>query len=373
MPSEMNNRNKEMNIKGSITGIRYKVLLSEDLEEYGIQDLDINNTPSVFLIDNGGSKYAVSKWVSPKRTRSYPFERVYKTLNKSKKITIIPIIKDEGAKGDRDFLQWDTVSLLSLLDVYVIFSYYNSATSHNGKITNQKFDNLHVISKIKEIADYHSSALHWNLNELKGLYPLLEKAKASYAQIALDTKIKMHNEKGIDGLMQRISQNIDEFMQFSRDKAAQAQEREVNTIQPKEALFSNTKSKITITNYLGGKYFLTVDETELKESTLYLIEGKHSKHSKLPSKGDIKDGLLKMILYSNLCDVSVNGESVALQAQLLLTSSKLRGFLFSTSTEEEQSSFFTTNDFSSAQQLFVETLFKEAEVNNFEILIKQSL
>ena len=58
--------------------------------------------------------------MSPKRTRSYPYERVYNSLRISKKITVIPVIKDEGAKGDRDFLQWDTISLMSLLDVFVL-------------------------------------------------------------------------------------------------------------------------------------------------------------------------------------------------------------------------------------------------------------
>ena len=67
------------------------------------------------------NEFAVSWWVSPKRTRSYPYARVYDTLGFSgKKATIIPIIKDEGKDGDRDFLQWDTISLMSLLGVYVI-------------------------------------------------------------------------------------------------------------------------------------------------------------------------------------------------------------------------------------------------------------
>ncbi|MEM4247619.1 MAG: hypothetical protein QXF14_04885, partial [Candidatus Woesearchaeota archaeon] len=64
----------------------------------------------------------ISKGVWPKRARSYPYERVYNTLNISKKITVIPIVKNEGAAGDSDFIQWDTVSLMSLLDVYVIFA-----------------------------------------------------------------------------------------------------------------------------------------------------------------------------------------------------------------------------------------------------------
>ena len=53
--------------------------------------------------------------------------------------------------------------------------------------------------------------------------------------------------------------------------------------------------------------FFTVDEIKLAE-TLSLIEGKHSVNAILPSKSDIKDGLLKMILYCNLSDTKVNGK-----------------------------------------------------------------
>lgn len=71
------------------------------------------------------NKIAISRWVSPKRTRSYPYARVYDTLNfVGKRITIIPVIKDEGKDGDRDFLQWDTISLMSLLGIYVSIAYY---------------------------------------------------------------------------------------------------------------------------------------------------------------------------------------------------------------------------------------------------------
>ncbi len=138
-----------MNIVGKITGIKYQVLLTEDLKEISIKDFDINEMPSVCLLNDNKHTFAISKWVSPKRTRSYPFERVFNTLNISKKITVIPVVKDEGTKGDRDFLQWDTVSLMSLLDVFVIFAYYETAEKADLKITNQQFDNQYIITKIK--------------------------------------------------------------------------------------------------------------------------------------------------------------------------------------------------------------------------------
>jgi len=143
-----------MDISGKIKGIKYKILLNEKLKQFSLNKFEINETPPTCLIIHENNVIAISKWVSPKRTRSYPFERIYNSLSSSKKITVIPIIKDEGLAGDRDFIQWDTVSLMSLLDVFIIFAYYERAEVNNGnkfKITNQKFNNSYVISKIKEI------------------------------------------------------------------------------------------------------------------------------------------------------------------------------------------------------------------------------
>ena len=103
-----------MHITAEITGLKYQVNCTDNLTEFSFKDFNINSAPSCFLLSDKKYNYGISKWVSPKRTRSYPFERVYNSLNVPKRITVIPIIKDEGSKGDRDFIQWDTVSLMSL-------------------------------------------------------------------------------------------------------------------------------------------------------------------------------------------------------------------------------------------------------------------
>lgn len=362
-----------MNIKGKITGIKYKVILSDDLKDVDIKKLDINDAPSAFILKDNKHTFAISKWVSPKRTRSYPFERVYNTLHISKKITVIPIVKDEGENGDRDFIQWDTVSLMSLLDVFVIFAYYEKADKADKKITNQQFNNKYVISKIKEIEQYHSSALHWNLHELNtNLHSIIDKVKTSYSKIEKLTGVKLHNTNGLDNFKEKIGKDVSLFMAFSRGKAEKAQSREFVTQQPKESLSTLTKAKITITNYLGGQYFLTVDEILLSKTKISLIEGKHSTNALLPSKGDIKDGLLKMILYCNLSDVSVNGKKIKSEAILSLTSTKLKGSINSSSTKKEMTNFFEVNKFSKLQILLVETIFAEAKQNKFIIKIQFS-
>jgi len=360
-----------MEVKGQIIGIKYKIVLAENLKEFDIKKFNINKVPSSCLVKDDNQSIAISKWVSPKRTRSYPFERVYNTLHIVKKITVIPIIKDEGADGDRDFIQWDTISLMSLLDVFVIFAYYDKAEKFNNKITNQQFNNRYVLSKIKEIQQYHSSALHWNLNELnKNLHKLIDKVKISYHRIENITGVKLHNSIGVDKFKEKIGKDVSLFMAFSRDKAQKAQAREFVTQQPKESLSTLSKAKITITNYLGGQYFFTVDEISVSPRKLKLIEGKHSQNSLLPSKGDIKDGLLKMILYSNLKYVTIGGKKTSCKAILSLTSTKLEGSITSLNAKKDIQTFFEKNNFSSQQKLLVESIISEAKKNRFIINIQ---
>jgi len=135
-----------MDLSAKIKGIKYKPFLCRDLEIFEFNNLEkaLASSASFILKINKENKVAISWWVSAKLTRSYPYARVYDTLGFSgKKITIIPIVKDEGKEGDRDFLQWDTVSLMSLLGIYVIIAYYSEAEPskrYKNKITNQRFD-----------------------------------------------------------------------------------------------------------------------------------------------------------------------------------------------------------------------------------------
>lgn len=359
-----------MDIQAKITGIKYKSFLKNSLDEIELSKLDINKTPSAFLLADGPSRIAVSKWVSPKRTRSYPYERVYNTLCASKKITILPVVKDEGAAGDRDFLQWDTVSLMSLLDVFVILTYYNDATAKDKKITNQMFCNKEVLKKIRDIKDFHSSALHWNLAELQKLPSLLRKVKSFYKKISEFHEIKMHDLDGIIKFEKRIKGDTDNFMSFSREKAKEAQNRETMTKQPKERVFSDTKAKISIRNYLGGVYYFTVDEIIKEKGSINIVECKHSKNSLLPSISDIKDGLLKMILYSNLTNTKVDNKDIEIHPVLLLTSSKIKGEVSSKSGQIEIEKFFKTNKINSKQKDFLLKLFDESRYNNFLTRIK---
>lgn len=361
-------------INGEITGIEYKPLLTQTLTEIKKADLDINFSAPSFVLADGQKKIGVSKWVSPKRTRSYPYERVYNTLSQPKKITIIPVLKDEGASGERDFIQWDTISLMSLLDVYVVPAYYADAekSAKGGKITDQKFDNVYILQKLGEIDSYHSSAVRWNLKQLTEIGAILQKSKESYSKISAKTGVKMHNDGGIDNFAGKIASDVNFFMEFSRQKSRKAQNREFVTLQPKESLSSDTKKRVTITDYLGGKYYFTCDETLVAGDKLYIIEDKHSKNGKMPAVSDIKDGLLKMMLYSNLKNVKIGGKSVAYEPVLRLTGGKLQGAVSSANNEKELETFFALNSLTAKQRDFITKLFAEARANRFVVKLESA-
>jgi len=362
-----------MEIFAKITGIEYHPHLITKLKEYNIDTLEnfnINDIEPYCIINFNNFKFGLSKWVSPKRTRSYPYERVYNTLKTSKRITIIPVIKDEGKNGDRDFLQWDTVSLMSLLDIFVILAYYNDADKHpnrDNKVTNQKFDSQWIICKIKEIQSYHSSALHWNIKEISNTLPILaEKSKIAYKNISHKLGVEFHNPQNVDRYIDEIKSSINKFITISRQKAKDAQNREIQTLQPKEHLVSDTKAKLTIENYLGGKYYFTTDEVFINKNDLYLIESKHSNNSVLPSMGDIKDGLLKMILYCNLKDVTINDKKFHPIPTLKLTSSKINERIL------DLNSIKKCNELNEKQKMILKSLFEEAKQNNFQVIIEKS-
>lgn len=360
-------------ISAEVENIKYKQFLGDKMQITNLENLDINKTTGAFLLANDGKQLAVSRWISPKRTRSYPYERVYDTLGvDGKKVTIIPVVKDEGLGGERDFLQWDTISLLSLLDVHVVLAYYSEATKNlkrNDQITAQKFDNNYIQSQLNEVFNFKGTAREWNEQEAKKLKSLFEKARNAYREISKNTKTYLHDETPLNELI-KITSNPNDFAAFSRLKSQKGQSRELQSIQPKEALSTDTKGRVTITNLAGGKYFFTCDETRIEAKTLFLIEDKHSSRAIMPSENDIKDGLLKLMVYTNLKNVRVGKNSFTAKAVLRLTSNKLVGSINSDASEAEIIKFFETNKLELSKQNFIKKLFQEARENKFMIILE---
>jgi hypothetical protein len=348
---------RKMDILAEIRGLTYTPFLCRKLNTFIFSEIDRALSEATFILKvDKNNQIAVSWWVSPKRTRSYPYTRVYDSLGFSgKKVTIIPILKDEGKEGDRDFLQWDTVSLMSLLGVYVIISYYSDASRssrYEQKITHQLFDLDHINSKIREILSYQSDALHWNLSQIDSVGEVGEKALKAYTDISEKLGVEMHSWESAETRIGKLLEGKATFMTLSRKLAEAAQRRESVTDQPKENL-SGIKGTITIKNYLGGYYYFTSDEIEIHGNDVYLIEGKHTTTDNLPSLNDIKDGLLKMILFTNLENVKIDRINYNPVPILKLTTGKR----------------FSLESINSSQEDLLNTLKKEATVNRFRVVI----
>jgi len=350
-----------MEISAEITGIKYKPLLCRELKAYSIENLEqALSKDATFLLNVNNQKLAVSWWVSAKRTRSYPYARVYDSLGFSgKKVTVIPVMKDEGIGGDRDHIQWDTISLMSLLGVYVIISYYTDASPNprfRDKITEQRFDISQVKEQIYSLLSYQSDALHWNLLQVDKAHELAHRALDAYSRISKSLKIPVHSREAAERRITELVKGKEAFMKLSRSLAQKARDRESMTVQPKEKL-SGKKGTLIIKNYLGGYYFFTADEAKLKANNMFLVEGKHTESGNLPALEDIKDGLLRMILFTNLTNVKFGKKKVKPRPILKLTL-KHR---------------FKTSALSQRENDTLNLLKKEAKINGFNIQLNNML
>lgn len=372
----MNTTIKPLKLNGFIPEINYIPTLAKNLESF---DESILSTDSLaqkasFILRFKNDEYGVSQWVSPKRTRSYPYARVYDTFVKKNRITIIPFVKDEGFDGDRDFIQWDTISLMSLLNVYVIVAYYKSAVknrNYSNKITNQIYDYDYIKRQFEDLINYQSSALHWNLRQMDNLLSIAEKSEEAYNSISQKLGVRMHSTQGIENRIQVVRNSIKVFREHSRELAEQAQNRETQTIQPKESVIED-KAEITLKNFLGGFYYFTVDECKTIDDTIFLIEKKHSEQKPIPSANDVKDSFIKMALFTNISDLKCNNRKLTHKSVVGLTSSKFIGYCHSTMKDEEIDNVFSENGFSRNQSSFIKSFINEARRNNFLLFLMDS-
>lgn len=208
-------------LRGSISHIDYTpTFYSSNLKKFNSIEQGLSKGSFVLEYSNT-DQYSVSRWVSPKRTRSYPYARVYDTFSAGagiKKVTIIPIIKDEGKSGDRDFLQFDTISMMSLLNVYVILTTYTTAeaSSRHNKITKQQFDFEQINRELFNLSQFHSSAVHWNSKQISKYFELAMEALNVYQEISKATGVEMHSFDRGENKIYRMFENPGGFKTASR-------------------------------------------------------------------------------------------------------------------------------------------------------------
>lgn len=360
-----------IDVKAKIEDLTYEPTMCKDLKTYSLQEFYSGEalSDSSFVVETEDNEYAVSTWVSPKRTRSYPRARVYNTYTHKNRVTIIPLVKDEGKDGDRDYLQWDTLSLMSLLQVNVIIAPYKEAEKngdYTDKITNQKFDYEYIRKQFKELQKYQSDALHWNLKQASNLDKVAELSeKYYYDKISSETGVEMHSKSYFNRRMENITEKAEEFRKMSRGLAEEAQNRESLTLQPKESVKAD-KGRITIQNHLGGEYYFTTDEIMVRDGTVFLIEKKHTT-SDFPSTNDIKNGLVRMMLFKNLDRVEIEGEEHEAIPVLGVTGKELEGHVSNSGKIED-----TLEGVSDRKRTEVDSLLNEADKNDFTVIVSEN-
>lgn len=370
-----------LHFKGFIRDVRYRAFLDEPLPIYDFANFDVNSAKSSGLLELAGGQIGYSKWVSPKRTRTYPFARLYNIFNTPLRATVIPVLKDEGLDGDLDRIQYSTISWMNLLNIYVVLTYYATARknmsapqAHRHKLTAQKLNANVVQSQLVELGQYKQSALHWNRTLLeKQFVTIYQSALDAYEQISSRTGVAVHPKPAQQGYLGEVLRDFNQFKDISLRGSQSAAAREVRTSHHLEFLSDGAKASFEIENYLGGVYYLTADEVARVGDTLIIQESKNTTMSFLPSLADIKDGLFKLILYANLDTLELNGRPVAFKTRLNLTGKDVRGALRFPCSNIEMQKFVGANSgqIRSRHQSLLEKLNLEAANNRkLEIIVR---
>ncbi|MCR4313336.1 MAG: hypothetical protein NUV58_03745 [Candidatus Roizmanbacteria bacterium] len=376
-------------IKAKIENLNYragKTMKNTKLKEYKLGNFDINEATASGIVEiDSKNKIAYSKWVTPKRTRSYPFARIYDTYSfGGKRITVIPVIKDEGIgaainKSNNDRINFITLSWMNLTNVFVILAWYSGAEKKDEyRITGQKFDIAYVNKKIKEISEYQFDAHHWNNKHFtEDFVSIYKKAVSSYEKISKELEVKMHTSQGHNQFLEKIISSdktkidLGKFAVETLGKSKLAAARETFTTHKREFLTENSEKPIfEMQNNLGGNYYLTSDEIFIDEKSKKVIiqESKNATGGRLPKEADIKDGLFKILLFSQIKDLKI--DDVKYQYSISL---KLTGIISSSiSLPAEKAAietFIKKENFSNSEAKLIIMLDEEAVENKYKIMI----
>ncbi len=364
--------NAAYEFEGIIRNVRYTTCLRSKLVAYPFEQFDPNLKAGSALVsmDTDGSTLGFSKWKSPKRTRTYPFARIYSTYHLPKRVTLIPVIKDEGINGDNDRVNFITLSWMNLLNVYIILAWYDDAEKHRrrtGKIANQRFNADYVSDKLQEIYHYQQTALHWNMMHFdRDFVPVFHAAVDSYQRITQRTGVAMHPAalqlKVLDSYLADGRFDRALYREATLSRSQHAARRELSTTHRLELLEDGAKGLFLITNMLGGEYHLTADEIYHAEDKVVIQESKNASRGKLPGITDIQDGLFKLILFANMDELRLGGQLVSFVPRLKLTG-RIEGALRLPTMPDEIAAFGSRNRLSSAAQNMLALLNDEALQN----------
>jgi hypothetical protein len=191
------------------------------------------------------------------------------------------------------------------------------------------------------------------------------RALDSYREISRHTNVEIHSHAGMEKYLRSIIVDFEEFKNLSLRGSQDASKREAATTHQRECLVDGTKATFCIENYLGGTYYLTPDEIFHVEKGYIIQESKNSTRKALPDLSDIQDGLFKLILYSNIDFLQLNGCEVDFAVRLKLTGQNVRNRIVLPCPEREVKVFLRNNVdiFDKKEKDIIERLLTETQRN----------
>lgn len=189
--------------------------------------------------------------------------------------------------------------------------------------------------------------------------------------------MEIHSRQGMNSYLKAIIEEFEEFQNISLKGSQSPSKREALTSHELEYLVDGLKATFSIENYLGGVYYLTPDEIFNNGDTYIIQESKNTSTDSLPKLSDIQDGLFKLILFSNLDTLNIDGQPVSFITKLKLTGNNVIGtIIFPDASPTELESFLDANSkiFKKNQKEIIRKLAIEAEHNqNLKIEVTRNI
>ena len=367
---------KVLRLRGIIRDIEYDPQVrTKPLEQFSLDGFDINvASPSGIIEFADDTSFGYSKWKGPKPSRTYPSAGIYRTYHlQTKRVTVIPVIKDEGNDTrNNERLGSMVLARMNLTSVYIILAWYEHAEPNlkrgGNRITNQLLNNDFVVEKMREIKRAQKSALHWNTMHFQRDFEyVFRQAVESYQRISNQYNIEMHSADNHLAILEQYlidgAFDLDAFARHSSERSSAAAKREAMTTHELEQLTDGDKAYIELVNLQGGIYHLTSDEVFWEDGRLVLQESKNTTKDKMPSLGDIQDGLFRNILFYSIDELYLDSQQIEFTTRLKLTG-KIRGVLkLPDDGEAAIEPFADANNLTSVKRRLLRLLNQELAVN----------
>lgn len=322
--------NKTLIIEGKVNKSKYVRKWKEKFKKSTLKTAQDGKVRKKNVFLYGEQDTIISVWTSPKRTKTNPLPRVYSSLiHNGLKITIIPVLKEEGEGGEQNLLHPNTIYWMTLLGVYVVVGFYEKAQV--GKIKRQASNaaqgkkskqgkpklaeqilELGMIEKqVCEIVTNQPNVELWNKKQIELIPSLLQASIQQYRHLGRMLGIPLKN-KSLDRKELKNKKWLEDINEMFKDNARDekiSQHSETKTEHKHEDVPKEygEKAKFNIEFGKDKNIHLTSDgvfvDEKIKQITI--TEAKNTISKNFPSTSDMKDGMMKLMLFGKT-DFEIN-------------------------------------------------------------------